>query len=478
MSTTKMVVVVLILLLVLFVIFQLTRSKKKTSAGRPIIRGAGPQGIIVLYTFDAGPDLEHLYMMEASIISVLRELGSKALILVYTTDRDRLAYLEQRYNGQNGVTLEVRTYISDSDPRYSYEGGLSMFNKIGHARIFLINKLLLLYQKPVIYLDNDTLITDGQGTYVESICFGNSVYGYIEETWVLFSQLYSGFKYTCTFDPTDTYYANCLKIHPINNGAEVYPYNETSISFAADVISTYISLEQTCRSHFHDMLAFSMVWYKYPGSKCLSSAPYDSTGLGSYGLGTGCFVGKGPVPPIIHYYLGKYDIIGYISSVVKLMVERFIGCGALYLTSNDVSGCYLINHGLTCKSCPPNTICTKIEDIADPVTPFCGPGAVPDCAGICSGPSVKDCAGICYNPLLGEPPNLIDCGGQCYQDGTTPPHTPDCAGACYAHGQPPLHAPDCHGVCDGTSTFDCAGVCGGLSYQDCGGNCINPVCDL
>lgn len=480
MSAAKIVVVVLILLLVLFVVYQLARTKKKgrqkTSAIRPAVLNSGSHEFIVLYTFDAGPYPEHLHMLEASIISVLRELGSKVLILVYTTTKPQLSYLKARYNGYKGAELKVKTYSPRTNPKHTFEGGLSVFDKIGHSRIFLIHKLLQWYEKPVIYMDNDTLITDGKGALVSSQCYDGHVYGYLEESWVTFASLYAQFKYTCVFDPSDTYYTNCLKISPINNGVEIYPYNDSAIEFAKDVIDTYCTLEATCKSHFHDMLAFSMVWYKYPGSKCLASAAYDSGGS-TYGKGTGTFATNTTIPSIIHYYLGKYEHLEYIDSVTKLLAERFAACGALYLIPADVNGTLLIDQGLICHSCPPGTVpvCPVVDDL---VAPICGPGAVPDCAGICSGPSVKDCAGTCYNPLIDDPPNLIDCGGQCYQDGTTPPHTPDCAGACYAHGQPPLHAPDCHGVCDGTATFDCAGVCGGMSYQDCGGNCINPVCDL
>ena len=115
------------------------------------------QSIIILYTFDVSPYTEHLYMLEASIITVLREMGALAMILVYSTTPTSLLYLQSRYNGFNGATLQVVDYIPPTDPKYEYEGGLSVFNKIGHSRIFLINQLLQVYGKPLIYLDNDTV---------------------------------------------------------------------------------------------------------------------------------------------------------------------------------------------------------------------------------------------------------------------------------------------------------------------------------
>jgi len=236
-----------------------------------------------------------------------------------------------------------------------------MFNKIGHSRIFLINQLLQIYKKPVIYLDNDTLLTHKCLSTVVEMCSGPNVYGYIEEIWVKFSELYTGYKYQCVFDINDSFYKNCLNLNPINNGIQIYPYNANSLAFAADVVTTYIKLEDTCKSHFHDMLAFSMIWYKYINSKVIAAGLFYETGSKAYG--TERLVRTSIVPAMIHYYFGKYENMTYIKTVNQLLIQNFLNCQILHLVPSQVQGNYLINYGLLCGSC--SNICKSPTSIGE-----------------------------------------------------------------------------------------------------------------
>uniref|UniRef100_A0A6C0CIK9 Uncharacterized protein n=1 Tax=viral metagenome TaxID=1070528 RepID=A0A6C0CIK9_9ZZZZ len=421
----KIIVVTIIVLILLLLICH----RKRPQAGRKLVSVPRSE-VLILYTFDVGTRAEDTYMLEASIISVLRELGSRALIFVYTNTVAELIHLEKRYREAN---LSVKRYQPD----------ITLFKTIGRARMYLIPNLLREFMMPIIYLNNDTLLINGRGNELLEHCDKDSVFGYLQESWTTFEKLY-GPNYNC--DSISSY----LSLNPINNGVQIFPYNETSVVFADDVLAIYTELSKCRKSRFRGTLAFSIIWWRSPQSRVLTN---DG--------------------PVLHYYFMKNWYLPYIKYVTKLLVGRFMVCGATYLLPEDLDGSFIINTGLICEKCPGEIPVCDIP--SESVLAGCSGGTKVDCAGICGGRSVTDCAGVCYKSKKG-PPHLLDCAGECYRRGTMPPNTPDCAGECYKDGESPKYFPDCNGVCGGNATYDCAGICGGRSYEDCGGNCIDPDC--
>lgn len=225
----------------------------------------------VVYTFDYHEySDDNLYMLMASIYSCIREFGSAAQIIVYTTNRNNLfvKYPE----------LYKRVYIRDYSPpdyqqkKNGFSGSNAHFSTIGHARIFVVNDLLMETGRPVVYMDNDTGIQIGCGEKCLQLLVGlEKPMGFAEELYCTFADLIPGVE---------------PELNPINNGIILYPYNEFTLSFTEQNIKIYNELPMN--SIYNDMLSFTMTCHE---NKCLDTV-YN-------GIETPCF---------IHYYMNKHSL--------------------------------------------------------------------------------------------------------------------------------------------------------------------------
>ena len=84
-------------------------------------------------------------------------------------------------------------------------------------------------------------------------------------------------------------------------------------------------------------------------SKVVAAGLFYETGSKAYG--TERLVRSTVVPPLIHYYLGKYENMTYVQSMTQLLIQNFLNCKILHLAPSQVQGTFLINNGLLCKTC-------------------------------------------------------------------------------------------------------------------------------
>jgi len=258
------------------VAYQLRRREIESlllSPSLPLVQ-EGVYQFTIFYTFDYHVySDDNAYMLMASIYSCIREFGSNAQILVYTTNSNQLTYLFLKY-----PELNKRVFIRDYFPVNTRENGFSgsnaHFSTIGHARVFLVKGLLLETEKPVVYLDNDTGIQLGHGDKCMKLLFGlETPMGFAEEMFCKFGDIIPDLDAE-------------LNIHPLNNGILLYPYNDFALAFAERNIEIYNELSMN--SIYTDMLSFTMTCHE---KGCFATI-YN-------GVETPCF---------IHYYINKHTV--------------------------------------------------------------------------------------------------------------------------------------------------------------------------
>jgi hypothetical protein len=224
----------------------------------------------VFYTFDYHEySDDNVYMLMASIYSCIREFGTSAQILVYTTNTNQLTYLFLKYP-ELYKQVAIRNYAAERVHNFSDSN--THFNSIGHARIFIVKELLLETGRSVIYMDNDTGIQLASGEKCKKLMFSlEKPMGFAEE-------------FHCTFADLIPGYVSDLR--PINNGIILYPYNDFTLEFAEQNIKIYNEL--SVNSIYNDMLSFTITCQD---KKCLNTI-YN-------GVKTPCF---------IHYYINKHSL--------------------------------------------------------------------------------------------------------------------------------------------------------------------------
>ena len=98
---------------------------------------------------------------------------------------------------------------------------------IGHSRVFIIDELRKKYKCPIVYMDNDTGISLGNGkSCYEMIKQTNTIRFYQIEKWTSFYNLYISVGELEKFTEIQTKYNNTLNVNTVirNNGIIIYGY--------------------------------------------------------------------------------------------------------------------------------------------------------------------------------------------------------------------------------------------------------------
>lgn len=205
--------------------------------------------LILLYTFDSTEGTVDSNMLECSILSVLKRIGDKVKIIIYSIYPEKLEFLNKKYN------VEIFKYIPED---YGHEAvGYSDFQPIGHSRIFLIPMLLERYKLPLLYLDNDTGLLPNFD--LDQLLSLNIVSGYVTENLSNFDLLMIKF-YDGEYTTSDR---NLIKSQfpkiVINNGTQYFPYNENGIQTCINIKNDFFYYKNLFDTKFNDMVAFSSV---------------------------------------------------------------------------------------------------------------------------------------------------------------------------------------------------------------------------
>jgi hypothetical protein len=215
-------------------------------------------------------------MLLISINTFIRsviENGVKINIFIYTEDHPHileshikqisnkiLKYIEIRQ--YRHTDFMQRTQCLDSNKSIDDK----KFNCIGHARVFILSKLLEETKIPVIYLDNDTVCITEDPNMLLSLVACDAPIGYVKEEYYTFKKLISReylAKNECLPLSDEIIKSMQLEIHPINNGVIIYPYNALTVSFVKENIKVYNDLISKRNSKYLDMLSFSIVFYMF-----------------------------------------------------------------------------------------------------------------------------------------------------------------------------------------------------------------------
>jgi len=252
------------------------------------IRDTDEYEFSIFYTFTFNEhsvkyiDLTGFDMLLLSIASALREFQNKVKIFIYTTDVDDIS---NRFNIYPTIYpfINIKLYNPidyNNEDLYNNEEYINHFNDIGHSRIFSIKSLLIETKKPVIYLDNDTVINKNAYLQIKEILLNliTPISCCIE-----FDN-----SFVNLFNDYISHEMNHLKI--INNGIIIYPYNENIFNFIDDTINIYNELKLKYKTIFNDMFAHTIACNKYNYFDVLSIKDPEPNNI----------------PPIFHYFIYKY----------------------------------------------------------------------------------------------------------------------------------------------------------------------------
>lgn len=278
--------------------------------------------ITVLYTFDqtSSNNSNAVIMLEASIISVITELGNNADIYLYSTTPGSFEHLKYL-----GINIVKYNYLEFNQVTVrDFQDSLKHFNYIGHSRIYLIPYLLRKLQQPVLYMDNDTGIVISKGkTLIDYINKCTYPVGYCIEKWMPLEKLmrlYSKIKLSNDI----TYAGKVLRLTDciINNGLLLYPNTETAYGFALEQINVYNYLQKTLYSHFNDMLSFTLMWYNTPNMTTFINPNKKY------------YINNLIQPMVIHYYYYK-DKFKMVYAIINNFVTNYrINKKPIYLNIN------------------------------------------------------------------------------------------------------------------------------------------------
>jgi len=238
-------------------------------------------------------------MLILSIASALREFGNRVQIILYTTCIDDIVNRLSIYPIIS-PHVDIRFYnhvlYENNDTICNNVDVLKHFNDIGHARIFVIDGLLRETKKPVIYLDNDTVIN--KNAYTEVIKLVSTAIAPIS-CCIEQQHIFKGsvFNYTSHQDGN---------LSPVNNGIIIYPYNDKIFDFIRDTVIVYNNLKKIKNYYFNDMFAHTIVCNRYKYLDTISCyRPHD-------------------IPYIFHYYCYKYEKRRYNDiHLIRVLLDRY-----------------------------------------------------------------------------------------------------------------------------------------------------------
>ncbi|VBB17679.1 hypothetical protein YASMINEVIRUS_142 [Yasminevirus sp. GU-2018] len=285
---------------------------------------------ITLYTFDDDNSNKSIYYLVCSILSLKRS-NVNTHISVWTTQKDELDCVFRR----NNIDVDVVEYTPrDFNHKPTRTIKEKYFNCIGHSRVYIIPQLLKTYQKPVVYMDNDTVLACGKGR-----CFENLVNsldhptGFRVERWTSLANLYDQCQLKSQLLEWMNDYKSKLSnktlllnidTPSVNNGIMIFQNTDESIEFLDKLKTIYEDLNSKFECKFNDQAAFSITWldsrdaFVLVNEKCeKTNEPYlcDSNILEP----CDCQI-------VYHYYLEKHreDIV----KLCKYIINRRCACCA------------------------------------------------------------------------------------------------------------------------------------------------------
>jgi 1,4-alpha-glucan branching enzyme len=305
---------------------------------------------ICYYTYDHWIEDEMIYLV-TSIMSLIRELQDRVVIMVWTTTYCRVIEEFTRY-GLDGLVSDkmilVKQYIPDhynQTVRDVVAPGQKYFNCIGHARLYVTPSLLARFDKPVVYLDNDTGILRGKGKEFIDIVMNCTVpVGFRMEKWTTLYGLYDQMNMLRLIEGwgKNTHSNGITLIDknmmPINNGILIFGNNKHSLDFSHMCLEIFEDLNESLPCKFNDMTAFSIVWYLMKG-RCLLYNEFfrDQDDCYQY---NGELVYDQPNYTAYHYYLEKYQDNQNILRMGRAMIDHNINNLLHRRDSTRNSNCY------------------------------------------------------------------------------------------------------------------------------------------
>lgn len=224
--------------------------------------------VIVLYTYDYPESSENspsvienahynLVMLKVSILSAYRELYSTVQIRVYTTQK---SVMTEKLSGFPCSVHELpQEFISEGGDEPDSSFNPIRFNKIGHARVFLIPQLLS-EGYSVLYMDQDVFVYEGyRDKILRFFETTTEPKGYMYERYHTVQELLTGYLWNKL--DLDEYEGSSIVV---NNGVQFFPQSSFSISIANLVREKYKELtEKYAYCFLFDMVALSIVWKKF-----------------------------------------------------------------------------------------------------------------------------------------------------------------------------------------------------------------------
>lgn len=271
------------------------------------------------YTFDYIEKYD-FYMLVFSLFSIIREFGNTINILIFTSNTDKLKNAFQKYKW----LLNIITILKYDPKQYNHRQQnlfqeFKKHNIIGHARIFLFEKLLNKYKHTVIYMDNDTGIRLNGNIDCLSLINQNKPFIYMKQKYPL-KYIYvfdePGNRFDRKFDKFDnTVQDLCynFNITTLNNGIIIFPYNDESITVLKRIKTIYNDLIDAFPSGFHDMTALTFSFNEFDLQNCIDTFSDDYE---KYGFNIK------DIPCFIHYFYTKYLIKYNEMDIVNDFLEK------------------------------------------------------------------------------------------------------------------------------------------------------------
>lgn len=288
---------------------------------------------VILYTFDLPSDptwVEHGQMLIMSIMSCVREFPINKFnwkIVIFTTNPQKLStFLKQYPQFLSYITIEKYSPTDYNLPEeMNIEQSYEPFIKgIGHARIFIVDKILKKYKCSVVYMDPDTGIKLNCGDEcVNMIRTTKNIRYYVDEKWSNFNMLYNDIGLGEQLNNVYNKYPDLInpEISPRNNGIIIYKFyslDNTKLYAAIDYIKyIYHILNDNIQSHYNDMFAFSIACDNLNINETIDVM--NNTNFKSYGTTSSTYSDESPI--FIHYYTNKYNNMSLISSTFNKLIN-------------------------------------------------------------------------------------------------------------------------------------------------------------
>ena len=271
---------------------------------------------IVLYTFDYGR-ANHFFMLRMSMLTCVREFGRDCLIILYTSDVQRMQELMQDFS--DVVIVQFQNSKLDINFSQMWSDNRSVAfrqNGIGHSRVFIIPELLRNFDLPILYLDSDTGICYKRGNEImEYIVTGKYPCGNMLENCIatdIYKLIGSPRKVSryVQLEYTNINGVVCEKTKfdlnenlNINNGVMYFPSNELSKKISHNIVALYLYMHRHAYAIWDDMVSASAVLTSY-------SKTYNFTPISNYSPSVLVprIADLSPIKYIIHYAYYKGDL--------------------------------------------------------------------------------------------------------------------------------------------------------------------------